>query len=59
VLVLLGDGVPRTRGMILAALVDRHPRNDVKRTLMHLAVTEQLVEIGGKHTLPAPETEPG
>jgi hypothetical protein len=58
VLVLLGDGVPRTRGMILAALADRHPKADVQHTLMRLAVTEQLVERGGKYTLPAAETGP-
>ena len=57
VLTLLGDGMPRTRGVILAALAERHPRDDIKRTLMRLAVTEQLVEKGGKHTVPAPETE--
>jgi hypothetical protein len=34
VLTLLGDGVPRTRGAILAALAGRHPRDDIKRTLM-------------------------
>jgi hypothetical protein len=56
---LLGDGVPRSRGTILAALADRHPREDVKRTLMRLAVTERLVETGGKYTLPAAEAEPG
>jgi hypothetical protein len=58
-LALLGDGVPRSRGTIIAALADRHPRNDVRRTLMRLAVTEQLVEKSGKYTLPAPRTEPG
>ena len=52
VLALLGDGVPRTRGMIIAALADRHPKADVRRTLMRLAVTERLVETGGKYTLP-------
>jgi hypothetical protein len=52
VLALLGDGVPRTRGMIIAALADRHPKADVRRTLMRLAVTERLVETGGKDTLP-------
>jgi hypothetical protein len=57
VLALLGDGVPRTRGTILAALADRHPKDDVRRTLMRLAVTERLVETGGKHTLPAAEAE--
>jgi hypothetical protein len=59
VLALLGDGVSRTRGVILAALADRHPRADVRRTLMRLAVLEQLVEAGGKHTLPVPGTEQG
>jgi hypothetical protein len=34
VLTLLGDGVARTRGAILAALADRHARDDVRRTLM-------------------------
>jgi hypothetical protein len=53
VLVLLSDGVPRTRGMILAALADRHPKDDVRRTLMRLAVTEQLIETGGRYALPA------
>jgi hypothetical protein len=59
VLALLGDGVPRTRGVILAALADQHPKDDVRRTLMRLAVTERLVETGGKYTLPTPETEQG
>ena len=59
VLALLGDGVPRSRGMIIAALADRHPKEDVRRTLMRLAVTERLVETGGKYTLPAPEAEQG
>ena len=57
ILALLGDGVPRSRGTILTALADRHPREDVRRTLMRLAVTEQLVEKGGKYTVPVPETE--
>jgi hypothetical protein len=55
VVALLGDGVPRTKGMLIAALADRHPKQDVRRTLMRLAVTEQLVETGGKYTLPRPE----
>ena len=59
VVALLTDGVPRSRGTILAALADRHPREDVKRTLMRLAVTERLVETGGKYILPTPETEQG
>jgi hypothetical protein len=44
VLALLGDGVPRSRATIVAALADRHPKDEVRRTLMRLAVTEQLVE---------------
>jgi hypothetical protein len=59
VLTLLGDGVPRTKGMIIAALADRHPKDDIRRTLMRLAVTEQLVETTGKYTLPAAEPERG
>ncbi len=58
VLALLGDGVPRTRGTILAALADQHPKDDVRRTLLRLAVTGQLVETSGKHTLP-PAAEQG
>ncbi len=48
VLALLGDGVPRAKAAIIAALADRHPKDDVRRTLMRLAVTEQLVEKRGK-----------
>jgi hypothetical protein len=44
ILALLVDSVPRTRATIIAALADRHPKNDVRRTLMRLAVTERLVE---------------
>jgi hypothetical protein len=60
VLALLGDGVPRTRSTILAALADRHAQDDIRRTLMRLAVLEQLVETGGKYTLlPGPGAEQG
>jgi len=59
VLALLGDGVPRSRGTIVAALADRHPKEDVRRTLMRLAVTERLVETGGKYTLPVPGPKQG
>jgi hypothetical protein len=56
---LLSDGMPRTMGAIIAALAGRHPKDDVRRTLMRLAVTERLVETRGKYTLPAPASEPG
>jgi hypothetical protein len=59
ILALLGDGVPRSRATILAALAARHPKDDVRRTLMRLAVTERLAETGGRYTLPRSEAEPG
>src|SRR4051812_13173483 len=58
ILALLGDGVPRTRRTIIAALADRHTKDDVRRKLMRLAVLEQLVETGGKDTRPAAEVGP-
>jgi hypothetical protein len=58
VLALLADGVPRTKRTILAALADRHPKDDVKLAIMRLDVTEQLVEKDGRYTLPAREPEP-
>jgi hypothetical protein len=51
ILALLGDGVPRSRRAIVAALADRHPKDEVVRTLMRLAVTGRLAEAGGKYTL--------
>jgi hypothetical protein len=57
VLELLGDGVPRSKRAIVAALADRHGKQDVTRALMRLAVTDRLVERGGKFTLP-PADEP-
>ncbi len=58
VLELLGDGTPRARSAIITALADRHPKEDVVRTLMRLAVTGQLVERERKYSLgPASETE--
>jgi Asp/Glu/hydantoin racemase len=59
VLELLGDGTPQARSAIITALADRHPKEDVVRTLMRLAVTGQLVETGRKYSLPpVPEAEP-
>jgi hypothetical protein len=61
VLELLGDGVPRSKKAIVAALADRYPKDEVKRTLMRLAVTDRVVETGGKYALAAPAAgrEPG
>jgi hypothetical protein len=58
VMELLQDGTPRPRSAIITALADRHPREDVVRTLMRLAVTGQLNERERKYSLgPASETE--
>ena len=58
VLEFLKDGTPRPRSAIITALADRHPKEDVVRTLMRLAVTGQLVEKERKYSLgAAPETE--
>ena len=52
ILELLGDGVPRSKPAIVAALAGRHARDDVAHTLIRLAVTGQVSETGGKYTLP-------
>jgi hypothetical protein len=36
ILALLADGVPRAEAAIVAALADRHPKDDTKRTLIRL-----------------------
>ncbi len=59
VLALLADGVPRTRGTILAALADQHPKDDVRRTVMRLDVVGRLDLQGSRYTLPADEAEQG
>jgi hypothetical protein len=46
VLALLGDGVPRTEAAIVAALAERHAKDEVKLTVMRLDVLERLVEKG-------------
>ena len=52
---LLADGMPRSKRAIIAALAEQHGKEDVKRTLMRLAVTGRLGEHGGKFTLPRAE----
>jgi hypothetical protein len=60
ILDLLRDGTPRSKSTIIAALANGHPREDVVRTLMRLAVTGQLVETERKYSLAvAPETGEG
>ena len=56
ILELLADGVPRSKPAIVEALAGRHARDDVVHTLIRLAVTGQVSEIGGKYVLAtAPE----
>ena len=59
VLALLGDGVPRSRQAIVGALADWHPKDEVVRTLMRLAVTDRLAEVSGKYTLAGMEEAGG
>ena len=60
VLELLGDGTLFSKAAIITALADRHPKEDVVRTLMRLAVTGQLNEREGKYSLAsAPAAEAG
>jgi hypothetical protein len=58
ILALLGDGTPRTRSAIVAALDGRHAKDEVTITLVRLAVFGQLDEQGGKYT-PASAPEQG
>ena len=57
ILALLADGVPRPKAAIVAALAGRHAEDEVELTLVRLAVTERVVETGGKYTL-AQESAP-
>jgi hypothetical protein len=62
ILDLLKDGVPRSKGAIVAALAGRHAKEDVVRTLMRLAVTGRVDEAGGRYTLgasPGPGSDAG
>ena len=51
ILELLQDGAPRSRSTIITALAARHPKEDVIRTLMRLAVTGQLLETERRYSL--------
>jgi hypothetical protein len=51
VLELLADDVPRTKAAIVKALAGRHAEDEVELTLVRLAVTERVVESGGKYIL--------
>jgi hypothetical protein len=53
------QAAPRTRSTIIAALAGRHPKDDIRRTVMRLAVLGQLAMRGGRYTLPAAEAGQG
>ena len=59
VLALLSDGVPRAEAAIIAALAGRHPKDDVKLTVMRLDVVGRLDLQGSRYTQPAAEAEQG
>ena len=51
ILTLLADGVPRKKAVIVEALADWHAEDDVALALLRLAVTERVVETGGRYRL--------
>jgi hypothetical protein len=51
VLALLADGMPRTKGVIVAALAGRHGAEAVALALIRLSVTGELEQTGSKYTL--------
>jgi hypothetical protein len=53
ILALLADGVPRTKAAIVKALAGRHAEDEVELALVRLAVTERVIETGGKYALTA------
>ena len=59
VLGLLQDGVRRSRREIVAALANRHPKEDVTRTLTRLAVTGRVIQTGGSYALAPTGTDDG
>ena len=51
VLELLGDGVPRTKGVIVQALAGRHGAEAVALALIRLSVSGDVEQAGSKYTL--------
>src|SRR6478752_1598219 len=45
----LGDGIWRSKKAIVAALADRHEKDEIVRSIMRLAVTGQVVDINRKY----------
>jgi len=55
ILELLADGVPRPKAATVEALAGRHDKQDVLHALIRLAVTGQVEDTGGRHTLASAE----
>jgi len=55
ILEALAGGAPRTRAAIVEALAGRHDREDVILTLLRLAATGAVEEIGDGYALPRAE----
>jgi hypothetical protein len=51
ILALLADGVPRPKTAIVTALASRYAGDEVALTLVRLAVTGRVKEVGGKYAL--------
>jgi hypothetical protein len=54
ILGLLADGVPRSKAAIVEALAGRYDVEDVRLTLIRLAVTDRVEETGGRYALGTP-----
>jgi hypothetical protein len=59
VLALLADGAPRSEATIVAVLAGRHPKDDVRLTVMRLDVVGRLAMQGSRYTLPMAKAEQG
>ena len=58
-LALLADDLPRNRATIVAALADRHPKQDVQGALARLSMIGLLDLHGSRYTLLAATAEQG
>jgi len=58
VLALLADGVPRTKGVIVQALAERHGAEAVALALIRLSVTGEVEQGGSKYTLATGDVGP-
>ena len=52
ILAVLGDGESRSMRTVVAALADRYSKDEVVWTLLRLAVTDWVAEVGGEYSPP-------